>query len=110
MLDTIQQILAIIAALVGLISTGVGAFFTVKTLIKARKDKSAQENWELIKTMAIAAMSKAEETGKSGADKKTMVIEAVKEGCKAAGINLDAFINQLMAFIDQAIGFANTIK
>lgn len=110
MLDTIQQILAIIAALVGLISTGVGAFFTIKTLIKSRKDKTFQENWELIKTMAMTAMSKAEETGASGADKKTMVIEAVKEGCKAAGINLDAFIDQLMAFIDQSITFANTIK
>ena len=55
-------------------------------------------------------MSKAEETGKTGADKKTIVIESVKEGCKAAGVNLDEFIDQLMAFIDQSITFANTIK
>ena len=109
-LQTANGLIALITALVGLIGTGVSAFFAIKTLIKARKDKTLQENWELIKTMAMTAMSKAEETGKSGADKKTMVIEAVKEGCKAAGINLDAFIDQLMAFIDQAIGFANTIK
>ena len=60
--------------------------------------------------MALAAMSKAEESGKKGIDKKNMVIESVKEGCKAAGINLDAFIDQLVAFIDQSITFANTIK
>ena len=110
MLDTIQQLIAIITALCGLIGTGISAFFAIKTLIKARKEKTIQENWELIKTMALAAMSKAEETGASGADKKSMVIEAVKEGCKAAGINLDSFIDQLMAFIDQSIDFANTIK
>ena len=110
MLDTIQQLIAIITACLGLIGTGVSAFFAIKTLIKSRKEKTLQENWELIKTMALSAMSKAEETGASGADKKTMVIESVKEGCKAAGVNLDTFIDQLVAFIDQSIDFANTIK
>lgn len=110
MLDTIQQIIAIIAALAGLISTGIGAFITIKTLIKARTEKTLQENWELIKTMAMTAMSKAEESGKAGKEKKEIVIDAVKAGCKAAGINLDSFIDQLMAFIDQSIEFANTIK
>ena len=110
MLDTIQQVLAIIMALVGLISTGIGAFITIRTLIRSRKDKSLQENWELSRTMAMAAMSKAEETGKTGADKKAMVLESVKAGCRAAGIDLDAFIDQLSSFIDQAIGFANTIR
>ena len=92
MLDTIQQIIAIIAALAGLISTGIGAFITIKTLIKARTEKTLQENWELIKTMAMTAMSKAEESG------------------KAASIKLDSFIDQLMALIDQSIELANTIK
>lgn len=109
-LQTANGLIALITALVGLIGTGVSAFFAIKTLIKARKEKTLQENWELIKTMALAAMSKAEESGKKGADKKNIVIESVKEGCKAAGINLDAFIDQLVSFIDQSITFANTIK
>ena len=103
---TIQEIyllVELIAALIGLIGTGVGAFFAIKTLIKSRKDKTFQQNWEFIKQIAMSAMSKAEESGKKGKAKKEMVIEAVKEGCKAAGINLDAFI-------DQSISFANTIK
>ena len=110
---TIQEIyllVELIAALIGLIGTGVGAFFAIKTLIKSRKDKTFQQNWEFIKQIAMSAMSKAEESGKKGKAKKEMVIEAVKEGCKAAGINLDAFIDQLTAFIDQSISFANTIK
>ena len=55
-------------------------------------------------------MSSAEESSKQGAEKKEMVINMVKDGCKAAGINADPFIDQLMAFIDQSISFANTIK
>lgn len=110
MLDTVQSIIALVTALCGLIGTGISAFFAIRTLIKARKEKTLKENWELIKTMALSAMSKAEESGKSGADKKTMVVEAVKEGCRAAGIEIDGFIDQLVAFIDQSISFANTIK
>lgn len=110
---TIQEIyllVELIAALIGLIGTGVGAFFAIKTLIKSRKDKTFQENWEFIKQVAMSAMSKAEESGKKGKAKKEMVIDAVKEACRAAGIEMDAFIDQLTAFIDQSISFANTIK
>ena len=110
MLDTIQSIIALATALLGLIGTGVSGFFAIRNLIKTRKEKTARENWELIKTMAMAAMTKAEESGKEGKEKKEMVIESVKEGCKAAGVNLDTFIDQLAAFIDQTISFANTIK
>lgn len=109
-LDMTQQVIAIITALAGLIGTGVSAFFAIKTLIKARKEKTLKENWEFIRTIALSAMSKAEESGKQGKEKKEMAIDAVKEACKVAGIDLDAFIDQLVAFIDQSIEFANTIK
>ena len=55
-------------------------------------------------------MSKAEESGKKGKAKKEMVIDAVKAACQEAGIDADPFIDQLVAFIDQSISFANTIK
>lgn len=109
-ITTANGLIALIAALVGLIGTGVSAFFAIRTLIKNRKEKTWQENWEFIKQVAMTAMSKAEESGKKGKAKKEMVIDAVKEACKAAGINADAFIDQLIAFIDQSISFANTIK
>ena len=57
--------------------------------------------------MADAAIKEAEKSGKSGADKKEMVIESVKAGCKAAGVDLAAFLDQLSAYIDQTITFVN---
>jgi hypothetical protein len=60
--------------------------------------------------MADAAMKEAEKSGKSGADKKEMVIEIVKASCKAAGVNLDTFIDQLGDYIDQTIAFVNGMK
>jgi hypothetical protein len=64
----------------------------------------------MIMEMADAAMKEAEKSGKAGADKKQMVIDAVKAGCKAAGVNLDAFIDQLSDYIDDTIKFVNEMK
>lgn len=61
-------------------------------------------------SMADAAMKEAETSLKSGEDKKQMVIDSVKAGCKAAGINLDLFIDQLSDYIDQTIDFVNCMK
>lgn len=109
-ITTVNGLIALISALFGLIGTGVSAFFAIKQLIKSRKEKSLKDNWEFIRTVAMSAMSKAEESGKKGKEKKEMVIDAVKEACKVAGIEIDGFIDQLVAFIDQSIEFANTIK
>ena len=35
---------------------------------------------------------------------------AADAGCKAANINLDAFIDQLVAYIDQTIAFVNDMN
>lgn len=109
-LQTANGLVALITALFGLIGTGIGAFIAIKTLINARKEKTHQENWNFIMTIAKAAMSEVEKSTLKGAAKKEAVVNAVKEGCKAAGIDLDQFIDQLLAFIDQSIAFANTIK
>ena len=109
-INNAESIIALISAGIGLIGTAIGAYFAIKNFIKALKEKKASEIWALIMSMADAAMKKAEETGKTGADKKTMVIEAVKEGCKTAGVNLDAFLDQLSAYIDQTISFVNDMK
>jgi hypothetical protein len=39
-----------------------------------------------------------------------MVIDAVKAGCKAAGVDMDTFIDQLSDYIDQTISFVNGMK
>jgi uncharacterized protein YneF (UPF0154 family) len=105
-----QLLIAVISGLMGLIGTGIGIFFSIKTIVKQMKEKTFSENWELIKTMATSAMTEAEKSKKSGADKKQMVIDAVTAGAKAAGIDISAFMTQLSAFIDNSIAFANTIK
>lgn len=109
-ITTANGIITLITGLVGLIGTGIGAYFAVKNWITVLKTKSSQEIWAMIMEMADAAMTEAEKSGKSGADKKQMVIESVKASCRAAGVNLDVFIEQLSNYIDDTIKFANSLK
>lgn len=109
-ITTANGIITLITGLIGLIGTGVGAYFAIKNWIAVLKTKSSQEIWAMIMEMADAAMTEAEKSGKSGADKKQMVIESVKASCRAAGVNLDVFIEQLSNYIDDTIKFANSLK
>ena len=106
-ITTINGLLALITGLVGLIGTGVGTFFAIKNWIKATKEKSSKEIWSMIMEIADAAMKDIEKSTAEGKTKKELVVNAVKEGCKAAGINLDPFIDQLGAYIDSCIGWYN---
>ena len=109
-LETIYLIVELVTATLGLIGTGIGAFFAIKGFIKAFKEKDGKQKWALIMEMADAAMKEVEKSGAAGADKKTMVIEAVKASCKAAGLDLDEFIDQLSDYIDQTISFVNDMS
>lgn len=109
-LETANGIVALISALIALIGTGTGVYFAIKNFIKLMKSNTKEQNWKLIMKIADAAMETAEKSGKKGADKKQMVIESVKASCKAAGINADEFIDQLVDYIDQTIAFVNSMK
>lgn len=61
-------------------------------------------------SLADAAMKEAEASGKAGADKKEMVINAVKAGLADAGLEIGEFLDQLNSYIDQTISFVNTMK
>lgn len=106
-LDTAQQLVVLLTGLAGLISAGIGAFFAIRNWIKATKEKSAKEIWAMIMSIADAAMKEVEKSSADGATKKELVVNAVKEGCKAAGLDLDPFIDQLGAYIDSCIGWYN---
>ena len=110
MLATIQEIITLATGLCGLISAGIGAYFAVKNWIKVTKNKNAQEIWAMVMEMTDAAMKEAERSCKTGADKKKMVIESVKASCKAAGLDVDLFIDQLGDYIDQTISFVNDMS
>ena len=106
-INTVQGLIALITGLVGLVTTGVGAFFTIKAFIKNMKEKSVKEQWAIIMTAADAAMKEAEHSGKAGVEKKNMVIQMVSKTCDAAGLDIDLFLTQLNAYIDQSIDFVN---
>ena len=109
-ITTANGIVTLITGLLGLIGTGIGVYYAIKNWVAVLKTKNAQEIWTMIMEMADAAMKEAEASGKSGADKKQMVVDAVKAGCKAAGINMDMFIDQLSDYIDQTIAFVNGMR
>lgn len=109
-ITTANGIITLITGLIGLIGTGIGAYFAIKNWFTVLKTKNSQEIWSIIMTLADAAMKEAEASMKSGEDKKKMVIDSVKAGCKAAGIDMDMFIDQLSAYIDDTIKFVNEMK
>lgn len=106
-ISTAEGLISLITAALGLIGTGVGVFFAIKNWFTALKQKKATEIWALICNVADAAMKDIEKSTLKGAAKKEAVISAVKEGCKAAGIDLGPFIDQLDAYIDSCIDWYN---
>lgn len=109
-INTANELVSLLMAFIGLLTTGISVFALVKNLIASSKEKSFQENWKLIMKIADTAMIEAEKSAAKGETKKEMVINIVKEGCKTAGINVDAFIDQLSAYIDDCIRFANNLN
>lgn len=109
-IGTAQGIITLIISLFSLISGGITAYIGIKSLIKSMKEKSFKENWETIQALAKAAMKEFEHSSLKGADKKAAVMNSVKAGAKAAGINIDLFIDQLDAFIDQSIAWYNDMN
>lgn len=109
-ITTANGIITLITGLVGLIGTGVGAWFAIKNWIAVLKTKNSQEIWAMIMEIADAAMTEAEASMKDGESKKKMVIDSVKASCKSAGVDIDLFIDQLSDYIDSSIKFVNNMK
>ena len=109
-LKTAEGVISFIVALGGLIGTGISTYFAIKAVIEKNKGKSAKEIWALIMKVADEAMKSAEASGKAGADKKQMVIDAVNAAALAAGIDVSPFTEQLGAYIDQTIAFVNDLS
>ena len=109
-ITTANGLIALITGLAGLIGTAVGAYFAIRNFIKAMKEKNSKERWAMIMEIADAAMREYEHSTLKGADKKKAVIDSVKASCKAAGIDVDLFIDQLDDYIEQAIKWYNDMK
>ena len=102
--------LLFLGSLIGLISTACSVYFAVKNWITVLKTKQNAELWTLVMELADNAMKEAEASKASGADKKSMVINTVKAGAEASGLDISAFLAQLDLYIDQTINFVNKMK
>ena len=109
-ISTTNGIITLLTGLGGLITTAIGAYFAIRNWVKLVKEKGFQEGWNLVMGMADAAMKEVESSLLSGEDKKKTVIDSVSAGCKAAGLNIDLFLNQLSVYIDETISFVNGMK
>ena len=109
-LDIANEIVILLTSLLGLIGTGIGAYLAAKNWMKAIKEKTYKEHWELIMEMADAAMIEAEASKASGEEKKKIVLDSISAAAIAAGINIQDFIEQLNHYIDQTIVFVNKMK
>ena len=109
-LDTINSILVLLPGLIGLIGSGVGAYFAIRNWITVLKTKNSNEIWNMIMEAADAAMTEAEASGLSGADKKSMVIDIISASTKAAGVDISLFADQLDDYIEQTIAFVNKMN
>jgi hypothetical protein len=109
-IEMAKEILALVISFMSLASTGVTAYFAVKTFVQSFKDKKSNEQWSLIMTIADAAMKEAEASQLDGESKKKLVIDTVKAGAEASGLDITAFLTQLDLYIDQTIDFVNKMK
>jgi Na+-transporting methylmalonyl-CoA/oxaloacetate decarboxylase gamma subunit len=109
-LTTAEQVLSLLVAFVGLIGTVISTFVAVKATIEKNKGKSLAEIWSLIMYIADEAMKTAENSGKSGADKKQMVMDTIHASAKAANLDISLFTKQINDYIDQTIKFVNGMR
>lgn len=106
-MEIAKGIMELIYVGVGILATGIPLIIT---LIMLFKGKNKAQIWNTIMTMADAAIAEAEKSGKSGADKKQMVIDAVTAACKSQGIDVGPFVDQLANYIDQCVAFVNKVN
>ncbi len=110
-ITTDNGLIDLITGLVGLITTGISTYFAIKAWIKATKDKSAQDLWNMIQEIAKTAIDEVEHSGITGSkNKKEAAMEIIKKSCKAAGLEIDAFLEQLSEYIDDCVKFYNDMR
>lgn len=107
-ITTAKELIALISAFVGLVIAGISAYGIIKTRIQSMKDKTKAEQWAMLQEIAIKVINEIEHSEIIGSvNKKQAAFDTIKNSCKAAGINVDEFMDQLSSFIDGMIAFHN---
>ena len=105
---TAEGWVGIITFIIGFIGAIVALIPVSIKLVKRGKELIKNKDWAKIKEIADTAMKTAESTGKTGVEKKEIVIAAVKAGCAEAGIVIDEkLLKDLADYIDTTIEWVN---
>lgn len=106
-----NPIIVLITAIVGLIGTVVALIPTAIKLAKSLKEIAKNKDWKKIMIAIKEAVVTAEASGKSGVEKKTMVIETIKTFCMECDVILDEdLLNQVSDYIDTLISTFNQLE
>ena len=101
--------IGLIIGLVGVIISAIVAI--VMTIIKLKEkfgELAKDGNWKKLYPMILKAIAEAEATGKSGAEKKEIVMAAVDSFAKELGIQCEA--DQISDAIEFIIDFSKKVN
>lgn len=100
----------LISLIVGLVAAIIALIPTIIKLVSALKELVKNKDWTKILVAIKSAAVTAEASGKSGADKKQMVIDSVKAFCKTIDVEVDdALLEQISTEIDKLITEHNAL-
>ena len=99
----ITLILGLLGAIGALIPTAIKLFDALKKIVK-------DKNWAQISSVAYRAVQSAEQTGKSGEEKKKIAINVVIDACDEMGVEVDEkLLQDIGDLIDDIIEFFNNM-
>ena len=108
---TVEGWVNLVVFIVGFVAAVAALVPTVIKLAKKGAELVKNKNWSKIEKIAMAAMRAAEETGKKGAEKQQMVIDAVVACCKEAEIEIsEEDLKNLAKYIDETIEWFNSMN
>ena len=105
---TVEGWVNLVVFIAGFVAAVAALVPTVIKLVKKGAELVKNKNWSKIEKIAMEAMKAAEETGKKGAEKQQMVIDAVVAGCTEAEIEIsEEDLKNLVKYINETIEWFN---
>lgn len=113
-INTANGLITLITGGVALLGSLVGLIISIRGWWKTAKAKAKEEGaryiWDTIMAAADNAMVAIERTDLYAGDAKKAALEMVIASCKGMGIDVEPFITQLSAYIDDCIAFHNNLN
>lgn len=101
--------IGLIVGLVGVIISAITAIVTAIVKLKGKFGELAKDgNWKKLYPMILKAIAEAEATGKSGAEKKEIVMAVVDSFAKDLGIQYE--VDQISDAIEFIIDFSKKVN